>query len=220
MPRKPFELNPSSFYHVTARTHNRQPFCVSLEDVWEIMQDYLYFVVKAFGLEISAFELMPNHFHLIVRAPNSNLSDAMRYFLCETSKRLGFRMGHINQLWGGRYYRCEIDSYQYYLHAYKYVYRNAIRASLAKCVEEYPYSTLYGKLGLSQIVIPVIEDTILFDDVEGTLRWLNQETPKDSENIIRQSLKGSKFILDADSENIIFQDLDIKFFEKNGSRMP
>lgn len=79
------------------------------------------------------------------------------------------------------------------MYAYKYVYRNAVQAGLADKVENYPYSTLSGKLGLTKLVIPVAEDTVLFDNPGSTLRWLNTDYADEAKNEIREALKKSEF---------------------------
>ena len=43
---------------------------------------------------------MGNHFHLLVTAPDGNLSAAMLYFMRETSREVSRRSGKINQTWG------------------------------------------------------------------------------------------------------------------------
>lgn len=159
------------------------------------MSAQLQFSAHAFNLEILAFVLMPNHFHLILKTPYSNLDKAMAWFMRETSRQLVKHSGRINQTYGARHYRSLIKTHHYFLHAYKYLYLNPIRAGLACRVEEYSYSTLPGLLGLRHMSIPIVEDLTLFSDVEGTIRWLNQ-IPEDGEwETIRKALRRKEFTL-------------------------
>jgi REP element-mobilizing transposase RayT len=189
MSRPHFEISPEYPVHVSARTNNRDWFSLPLEEVWAIMEDYLFFLHRAFGIQIHSFVLMSNHFHLIVTCPDANLSQAMCYFLRETSKQIARQSNRTNHLYGNRYFRSQIRSHHYYLHAYKYIYRNPIRAGLCKRVEEYPFSTLAGLLGLRKIVVPVCEDATLFSSVEKTLCWLNEEPDPNRTEAIRLALK-------------------------------
>ncbi len=122
------------------------------------MTRQLYFVSHAFNLRVHAFVLMNNHFHLIVRTPDGNLSDAMRYFMRETSREITFVSGRINQTYGSRFHRSLLHSPLYYLHAYKYLYRNPVEAGLCELVEEYKFSSLQGLLGETWLDVPVRED--------------------------------------------------------------
>jgi putative transposase len=113
-------------FHITARSNNRALFPVSMPEAWELFSDYLYFINKNFGIRIHSFVLMPNHFHMIARDPELNLSSAMNYFMRETSKLMASESRTINRVWGAPFHSSLIDSPLYYLHAYKYVYRNPV----------------------------------------------------------------------------------------------
>ena len=130
-------------------------------------------------IEICAWVLMNNHFHLLVSTPDANLDRAMNYLMRETSRVIGWRAGRINQVYGGPYNWSVLMSQHYYLNAYKYVYRNPVEAGLATAVENYKFSTLPGLLGAQLLVIPVEDDEILFSDANQKLAWLNESYPNE-----------------------------------------
>lgn len=179
--------------HITARSSNRESFYLPIDCTWEIFENYLWFLAKAFNVEIFSFLLMPNHFHLIAKFPRANTSEAMMYFMRETSKEIGKQSNRINQVYGRPFHSSVIKSNHYFRYAYKYVYRNCVSAGLANLVEEYPYSTLSGKLGSSRLIIPVVEDTLLFDNPFSTLRWLNTDFAAEARIEIREALRKSEF---------------------------
>jgi hypothetical protein len=115
--------------------------------------------------------------------------------MTETSRELVKYSSRINQTYGGRHFRTVIGSNNYFLHVYKYVYLNPVKAGLASRAEEYPFSTLHGLLGQSRLVIPVEEDLTLFSDVEGTLDWINQPPSENNWETIRKTLRRKEFIL-------------------------
>lgn len=115
----------------------------------------------------------------------------------ETSREITFISGRINQTYGSRFHRSLLNSPLYYLHAYKYLYRNPVKAGLCKVVEEYPYSSLQGLLGNTWLDIPVTEDDNwgVLATREKTLEWLNQ-TPSENEwEEVRLALKKQVFKL-------------------------
>ncbi len=175
MPRKNTILQCDFPYHLTARCINGEWFRLDLELVWSIFGDYLTILKYEFNFEIISFVLMNNHFHLLVKTPDSNLSEGMNYFMREVSKEIATKAGRYNQTFGGPYHWCMLDSYQYFLNSYKYVYRNPVEAGLAPNCEGYPYSSLFRALGLGRINFPLEPDTILFNPVlpTDTLCWLN-----------------------------------------------
>lgn len=173
------------------------------------MQRHLHFVVHAYELKILSFVLMSNHFHMLLMAPKQNLSEAMAFFLRETSREIVNSSSRINQTYGGRFFRSNIRSEHHFLNCYKYVYRNPVHAKLVARTEEYRWSTLHGLLGADHLQIPVHEDTTLFSDVEGTLKWLNTEPKEDHWEAIQKGLRRKIFKLAKDSDTKGPHDLEI-----------
>lgn len=190
-------------FHITGRRHNKSPFDLDLEQVWQIMSDHLFLTHVFFGLKIHAFVLMPNHFHLLCSTNGESLGVAFNYFMRETSKRMNQVSGNLNQNWGSRYYRCEISASSYFMSCYKYVYQNPVRASLVSKCENWRFSTLHGLLGKSHLMIPVENDTLLFSDsgllLEANLKWLNKDPATENLDSVRKALRKRKFKLPKDS---------------------
>ncbi|MDG0816958.1 transposase [Bdellovibrio svalbardensis] len=197
MPRTKFVRQSELPYHVTARCINKEWFAIEMPVIWEIMTRNLYFLSHAFNLRIHAFILMSNHFHMIVRTPNENLSEAMGFFMTQTSKEIAKVSKRINHAYGGRYHRTMISSPLYYLHAYKYLYRNPVTAGICEKVEDYPYSSLKGLIGETWLEVPVTEDEHWGNlaDREETLAWLNSAPPPEHWELVRLALRKKEFIL-------------------------
>ncbi len=206
MPRKKLIRDSLNPYHVCVRSHNKEWFDLPMDKMWEIFSEYLYLTKHIFNLEIISFVLMDNHFHLLLRTPLKNLDQAMNYFLREVSRVIGFEAGRINQKFGGPYHWSLIESNRHFLCAYKYVYRNPVDAGLVDRVELYPYSTLFGLLGQSPLIIPVANDIQLIENTEGCLEWLNQSYKSTEERkAIKDALNKSKFIFGKDKDRMFPQ---------------
>jgi|GEM_PF-204725 REP element-mobilizing transposase RayT len=181
-------------YHVSTRCINREWFGLPRPVLWNLFEDYLYGAHHFYGLLIHAFMLMDNHFHLLSSTPGANIDEVMRYFLTETSREISRMTGRINQTYGGPYRASLINNMGYYHHAYKYLYRNPVKAGICPRVEDYPYSTLRGVLGLQKCIIPMVPDFYLFDtSTEQTLAWLNTANPQETDERIRKGLHRSAF---------------------------
>lgn len=166
-----------------------------IEDVWHLMSDYLYLLSKGYNVDIYNVVLMSNHFHMIVRCPEANLSEAMQYFMRQTSKSITRNQDRINQTYGSRFFRTLINNDHHLRTVYKYVYRNPVEAGLSDRVETYRFSTLYGLLGSETMTIPVIEDSILFSGVESSLSWLNEVPKRANREAVQKALRRPKFAL-------------------------
>ncbi|UOE99869.1 transposase [Bdellovibrio reynosensis] len=197
MGRQVFENHTELPYHITARCINKDWFSTDLHVIWDVMSRQLYFLHFAFNVKIHAFVLMSNHFHLIVRTPDANLSEAMRYFMRETSREITFLSGRLNQTYGSRFHRSLIGSPLYYLHAYKYLYRNPVTAGLCEKVEDYPFSSIQGLIGESWLDIPISEDENWgsLRTREENLKWLNTAPSIEQWDEVRKGLKKSTFQL-------------------------
>ncbi|MFS4458402.1 transposase [Bdellovibrio sp. HCB2-146] len=197
MGRKQFICNTELPYHITARCINRDWFSEDLEDVWSIMTMHLTFISFAFNIRVHAFVLMSNHYHLIVHAPEGNLSEAMRFFMSESGRDLRRLSKRINCTYGTRFHRSLLSSPQYYLHAYKYLYHNPIAAGICERVEDYPYSALPGLMGNARMDVPIYDDFnwSTFHSRVLTLDWLNRKPNELQWEIVRRSLRKSTFKL-------------------------
>ncbi len=180
-------------YNISARCINKEWFNLPLEVVWKIFCEELTKVSHEKKLLIHSFVLMSNHFHLIASTPEANISQCMHQFMTRSSKRLTQAGNRINETFAGRHYKCILQHHNYYLSAYKYNYRNPVSAGICKNVEDYPYSTLYGKLNYSELLIPLSEDTTLSCDPKGTLKWLNTAPSDKIKEAVRVGMKHQYF---------------------------
>lgn len=171
-----------------------------MDHVWEIMARELTFLRYGYDVRIHSFVLMTNHFHLLISTPQSNLSEAMWYFMGQTSRCLTQAGNRINQTYGSRHFRTVIGRYHYFMHAYKYVYMNPVKAGLSRRAEEYKYSSLHALLGQERMLIPIEEDTILFPDIEDALGWINRPATEKNWLAVRRALRHREFQLSHDPD--------------------
>ena len=194
MPRNPRILQPEYPYHVTLRSHNKLHFAIPSHRLWSLMCDLLLFCTYAFKIEIHSFVLMANHYHMILRTPESNLDKFTKYFHLELSRELSRLTGDINQKFGARYYSTIIQDLNYYSHAYKYVYRNPVEAGLCLKVQDYEFTSLAFLLNRQSYRFPVFDT--YFDSVESiqpSLDWLNLSYQQDHYYQVKQALREQFF---------------------------
>lgn len=195
MPRKKV-LNSTLYpYSITARCINKEWFQIPLNEVWEIMEDYLWLLHYGFNFKIKAFVLMSNHFHLMAQTPDGNLGVGMNYFMRETSRQIGRKAGRINQVYGSRFYRTLINNNHYYTHAYKYIYRNPVEAKIVTSPIDYSFSTLHRLVGRDRLTFPIDHDELLFGNFESTMAWLEEQPTLEDYRLIKTALRKREFKL-------------------------
>lgn len=192
MPRKNLIRSNNLPYHVTARSNNKEWFTLPMPEMWKVVQDSLREAIEVHRVEVIAFVLMGNHYHMLLLTPEGNLDS----FMYELNKRLALKIktstGQINRIFDGRYKWCLIQSQHYLINCYKYVYQNPVRAGLVQYCEDYPFSTLRCLIGNVRFSIP-IHDKYGFKDEYG-LRWLNQKIDCEEEEALRNGLSKSVLV--------------------------
>ena len=197
MPRKVLIRDPSLPYHVVNQCDNREPFPASLSVLWGQFCEALWEANVFLGARIHSFVLMPNHYHLLIGCPERDLGEVMRWVgrsVTEKHNRSEDRCGH---LFRGRYRWSLIRNEIYLSHAYKYVYRNPVRAGLCNRVEQWPYSTLQFKLGARTPLLKLnpTQSFWITEDMTLQLDWLNFATPPSESQQIQAALRRREFEL-------------------------
>jgi REP element-mobilizing transposase RayT len=143
MPR-PLRIQfPEALYHVTARGVDKAPI---VRDDHDRMRwcEYLKAAVTRFGLELYAFALLDNHFHLFLSAPNTNLNAAMHYLNGAHAMYFNTRHQRKGHLFEKRYHATLIESQGHYTTISRYIHLNPVRAGLADRPEQYAWSSYPG----------------------------------------------------------------------------
>ncbi len=116
----------NAYYHVTCRGNARQKIFTGDGDYLKFL-NLLEGSSEIYQVEILAYVLMRNHFHLLVKTPLANLQEFMRHFnISYTSyyNRTYQRTGHLFQ---GRYKSFLIDADSYLQEVSRYIHLNPIR---------------------------------------------------------------------------------------------
>ncbi|MCB0391144.1 MAG: transposase [Bdellovibrionales bacterium] len=180
-------------YNINSKCINDEWFNLPMDMVWEVFSEELYLANKIYDLKIHSFVLMSNHFHLIATTPQSNIDQCMNRFMTQTSTRIRELGNRKHWTFAGRYFKTILNEPSYFLNAYKYNYFNPVKAKICKNVEDYKYSTLHGLLGLEKLIVPLEEDTVLFDSPKETLDWLNNPVSEEKLEAVNFGLKRSYF---------------------------
>jgi putative transposase len=83
--------------------------------------------VQQFGLRLHAYCLMPNHYHLLLCTPQSNLSRAMAWLQTTYTTRFNARHRRRGHLFQGRYKAQLVEADEYARWLVEYVHLNPVR---------------------------------------------------------------------------------------------
>ena len=111
--------------------------------------DLLQDTSEMWNLRVSAYCLMPNHYHLLVQTPDANISRCMRHIDGVYTQYFNRRYNCDGQLFRGRFKSILIEVDQYLLHLVRYIHRNPLKAGLVDRIDRYPWSSHKGYLSRS-----------------------------------------------------------------------
>jgi putative transposase len=146
MPRRLRGVLPEGVYHVVSRG-NRRERLFHTRDAFEEYLKLLRGMCERHDVDVLAYVLMPNHVHLLVKAPENVLSAFMRDLhgrFAQWHNRRYHLTGHVFE---GRYrcWPCSVDRYLWAL--VRYLHDNPVRAGLVEHADEYRWSSFGAYAG-------------------------------------------------------------------------
>jgi len=129
-----------ALYHVLSRGNQGQNIFVDDKDRRLFLKTVAE-MSERFEIDIFAFVLMDNHYHLMLRTNQANLSKSMQWFGATYTKR--FNVGHsrTGHLFQGRFKNMLVQNDAYMLQLSYYIHRNPIRAGMSKRLSDCRWSS-------------------------------------------------------------------------------
>jgi REP element-mobilizing transposase RayT len=131
---------PGAVYHIMNRGRSRRSTFVDDSD-YRAFLDTLVEAHRLWGIQVFAYSLMRNHYHLCLRTPKGNLSRIMRHIDGIYTQRFNRRHKRDGTLFRGRYKAILIDADEYLAAVVRYVHLNAVEAGLVKMPEEHRWAS-------------------------------------------------------------------------------
>jgi putative transposase len=145
MPRPPRADDAGGLYHVLNRGNTRATIFHQEAD-YEAFERILAEGLDRYDVQLFSFQLMPNHWHLVVR-PNQDgeMSRFLRWITATHTMRYHAHFhtageGHVYQ---GRFKSFPVQDDEHFFTVCRYVERNALRAGLVKRAEAWRWGSLW-----------------------------------------------------------------------------
>ena len=138
-----------AWYHTMNRGRNRGVIFHDKYD-YRIFIELLKETSEMWNFHISAYCLMPNHYHLLIQTPDANLSRGMRHINGLYTQRYNRRHGCDGPLFKGRYKSVLVGGDGYLLQALRYIYKNAVKAGIVDAPAKYTWSSHKGYLSAAE----------------------------------------------------------------------
>jgi len=129
-----------AFYHILSRGNEGRDIFYN-DEVRRLFLDTLADMSERFDLNIYAYVLMGNHYHLLLSTNIANLSKAMQWFGLTYTRRFNNRHLRNGHLFQGRYKSILVQNDAYLVRLSCYIHRNPLRAGIVKRLADYKWSS-------------------------------------------------------------------------------
>ncbi|VAX34102.1 FIG00679443: hypothetical protein [hydrothermal vent metagenome] len=137
-------------YHILSRGNQG-------EEIFSDDSDREYFVEilqrakEKYGIEVYAYCIMGNHYHLLISTPEGELTKAMHFIGSSYGSYLRRYRGLTGHVFAGRYKSLCVEKDSYLLELSRYIHLNPVRAGIVKSPERYPWSSYRYYIGKKTI---------------------------------------------------------------------
>jgi REP element-mobilizing transposase RayT len=118
----------NGWYHVTARGNNRQRIYHDPRDRRHFLE-LIEEVIQRHNVQVHTYVLMDNHYHLLVRTPQANLSAAVQWLNTAYGIWWNRRHGRVGHVFQGRFKSIVVQSGQWVLECSLYLHLNPVAVS-------------------------------------------------------------------------------------------
>jgi len=137
-----------AYYHILSRGNERRNIFTDNDDRISFLE-ILGNMSERFEIEVYAYVLMNNHYHLLLKTNKPNISQGMQWFGTTYTRRYNIKHKRNGHLFQGRFKNFLVENDEYLMLLSCYIHRNPLRAGMVSRLADYPWSSYpvyaYGK---------------------------------------------------------------------------
>lgn len=153
MPRRRTIFLAGQHYHLYNRGNNRQKIFFERDNYLYFLRLFRRYLVEP-TLDVTAYCLMPNHYHFLVCLREDTLSKQMGLLSLSYTKAINQRMKRCGPLFQGPFQAIHVGQDSYLLHLSRYIHLNPVKASLAEHPGDWEFSSYQEYVELRQGTLP------------------------------------------------------------------
>ncbi|MCD6579062.1 transposase [bacterium] len=128
-------------YHFYNRFINGEAFFQDIEIV-RVFVKYLYEAANYFNVDIIFWMCMQNHFHIILRINNENLSEFIQRYATKFARYINKKFNRKGPVFESRHKTKLIDTDEYFMTVLGYIILNPIKSGIVNDIFKYKWSNL------------------------------------------------------------------------------
>jgi putative transposase len=153
MPRRAVPLISGHYYHLYNRGHNREPIFLEPDNYTFFLRQFRTYITGQHATVV-AYALLPNHFHMLVRAQSDELSHAMQLLGISYTKAMNARFRRTGSIFEGAFEAKLVEQDAYLTHLSRYIHLNPVRLGLVSQAQDWVFSSYRDYVGLRQGSLP------------------------------------------------------------------
>jgi len=175
-----------AYYHILSRG-NEQRNIFSDNDDRVLFLQTLGKMSDRFEVEVYAYVLMDNHYHLLLKTNKPNISKSMQWFGTTYTRQYNIKHRRNGHLFQGRFKSFLIENDEYLMLLSCYIHRNPLRAGIVRRLADYPWSSYpvyaYGKRSPEWLLTKPILSLLDTKDKHMAYRKLVQDYSREEKRI-------------------------------------
>ncbi len=137
--------NPDDYYFLTIVTANRAPW-IEHHNLFKFIKSKLATLANGYKAKISAWVILPDHIHLLIRPGKSDYSNIVKAFKrgvgAECKERKIIETG--DKLWQDRFWEETIKDEAHYWNCVEYIHYNPVKHGYAESAAGWGFSSFHG----------------------------------------------------------------------------
>jgi len=211
-----------ALYHVLSRGNGSQDIFLSDKDRRRFV-DLVQELSERFNIDVYAYVLMGNHYHLLLKTPDANLSKGMQWFGTTYTRQFNLLNSQSGHLFQGRFKSIIVENDAYLLRLSCYIHRNPLRAGIVDRLVDFTWSSYpcyaYGKKAPSWLKTNLILDQVSGKDKNQAYRRKVQQYSDEGgslwEDVKHGIVYGSEDFLDDLKERFLLKERDVELPQHN-----
>jgi len=137
---------PGGVYHVISKGNRDESIYVDGESR-RYHLSLCTITVEGYGWLCHAFCQMGNHYHMLLRTPEANISAGMQYLNARYAEWFNWRHGYSGHLFKGRFWSKLVESDEYLVEVARYIVLNPVRSGVCRHPGAWPWSSYGATVG-------------------------------------------------------------------------
>ena len=152
------------FYHIVNRGVERRTIYMDDADRMQFLE-ILQESAEVYSFEVYSYVPMDNHYHLLIKTSELNLSLLMRQINSRYSMYFNRKYKRVGPLWQGRFKSWYVYDEQYLKSLVKYIEFNPIKANMVKSVGEFDWAMSSKLVAMQSLNYTLIEGANLKENL-------------------------------------------------------